>query len=467
MKLTKHEESQLRRAFGVIVDETPLGRPFEALESGQPGAQPPDSHPRPARKVWVGAAVFVMVLVAFVPVSLLLLRGDVRGVSGPAATLPPVSQPPTQPASTLPVSPTSTTLPEPEVSDYGPYPSEIIRSKEGSTTVAALRGCYQPGACASAWWSKDGGSTWAKILTSDENLIDLIDITPTGAILAITNSNDIIRGTLGSVSVVNGPPQVHRLEPDNDQSEIIDLVRPGLPVSDLAPITAESAGDCPIWGLQNWVDASAIAVGRHVVVLGDQRVVGEGICDDLFQVVWTSPDGHDWTLPTRVNVDGYISSMFWYQDRYVAYGSSFPWSSPKTRPAVWSSPDGLTWNSVPLPALPDLPEGSDIWVAVRTDWSIGPDNTIVVRYPVWHYTSEIDSSITDLDHLQQWFTAMTGRPQPELAKLLSDAGIAFPLDQSEIDYLQTTLGQADVIGQVIFTSRDGFDWNVRYRPDTG
>lgn len=467
MKLTEYEESQLRRAFGVIVDETPLGRPFEALGSRQPGAQPPGSHPRPARKIWIGAAVFVMVLVAFVPVSLLLLRGDVPDTGRPVATVPPVIQEPTRPASTVPVSPTSTTFPEVEVSDYGPPPSEIIRSKEGSATVAALRGCYGPGACASVWWSKDGGSTWAKILTSDQNLLDVIGIAPTGAILAITNSNDIIRGTLGSVSVVNGPPQIHRLDPDNDQSEIIDLVRPGLPVSNLAPITADSAGDCPIWGLQNWVDASAVAVGRNVVVLGDQRVVGEGICDKLFQVIWTSPGGQDWTLPTRVNVDGYISSMFWYQDRYVAYGSSLPWEGSKTRPAVWSSPDGLTWNSVPLPALPDLPEGSDIWVAAPTDWSIGPDNTIVVRYPVWHYTSVIDSSITDLDRLQQWYTAMAGRPQPELAKLLGDAGIDFPLDQSEIDSLQSTLGQADIIGQVIFTSHDGFDWNVRYRPNTG
>lgn len=463
MKLTEHEQSKLRRALSVVVDQTPIGRPFDTFGASQTAA--PRSRPRRLQGLRTGAVAFLVIVAVILPVRFLMFNGEGQRAGAPSDSAPPPAGQTSPPTA---VSSTTSTLPW--VSDYDAPPTQIVRSLEGTDTVVALRGCAQPGACDSAWLSADGGATWQMILASKDRLLDLIGFAPDGAILAFTNSNDIIRGTLGNGSVVNGAPQVHRFDADSGQWETVELVRPDLPVPGLAPITADSGSDCPITGLHNWVDAAAVAVGHNVVVLGDQRVVGEGICDETFQVVWTSPDGRTWSQPTKAEIDGYASSMFWYQDRYVAYGSDSPKGNPETWPAVWSSLDGLKWDSILIPALPDLPEGSNIWVAARTDWSIGPGNTIIIRYPVWHYRSPIDSSVTDIDGLRAWFTATTGSPPPadmDFDRILEGGGIDFPLDETEIGYLQSLFDQTEIIGQVIFTSPDGVHWETTYRANAG
>jgi hypothetical protein len=313
------------------------------------------------------------------------------------------------------------------------------------------------------WRSIDGGATWEEWYAQDHE-IDLLAVAPDGAIVAVRNPNETTEA-LGPGSVVNGTPEIHRYDPSTEVWTVLPLPRPDLPEPDLAP-QAEDIDQCGLFGLQSWVDGSSIAVGEQIVILGDHRVVGDGICDEDFQFLWASANGLDWSLIPEIPIDGYLTGLLPNADQYVGYGSSTPsYQGPGTpQPQIWVSTDLDSWVEWSLD-LSTLPQGAIVhyWPEVAES-SDGRSLT----FPVERYRPGLDSSITDIDALRQWRidAGLPASPTDEmsLAESLEFDGIDFPLDDEELRLLSGFYDVREPIGTLTLTSVDGTDWEANYNP---
>ncbi|MEX2651155.1 MAG: hypothetical protein WD473_01750 [Acidimicrobiia bacterium] len=311
------------------------------------------------------------------------------------------------------------------------------------------------------WRSVDDGESWEEWYALDHE-IDLFTVAPDGAVLAVRSPNDPIE-TPDSGSMVNGTSEVHRYDSATETWSVINLPRPELPDPELAPAPAD--GSCEITGLQSWVEGIAIVVGEQIVILGDHRVVADGICDQDFQFLWTSSDGINWNLVPELGIDGYLHGIIWAGDGYVGYGSSVPSyvGPPTPEPRVWTATDLTSW-SEPTIDLTALPEDGIVnpWLRVETT-----ARGLTLTYDVERYRPGLDSSITDLADLQHWVidAGWTEGDADELGEMLEGMGVIFPLDEAEIQELTGGLDMREPIGILTLTSSDGTDWEATYTSD--
>ncbi len=391
------------------------------------------------RGVTVFVAAALAVLLVAIP-ALLRTPSD----TDPAADTAPVEVPSTVTETTVPAIKSPV--------DQAPG-SEVHVLRDGSA-VALVAG--------SVWRTVDNGQVWSEWYTDGEQEIEHLAIANDGAILAIRNPN-ATSDALGDGSTVNGTPEVHRYDPDTRAWSVIQLPRPNLPASDLAP-QEENAGGCDLFGLQSWVDGSGIAVGDGVVILGDQRVVADGICDEGFQFLWRSPDGIQWQLVPQTGVNGYLAEIIWTGDGYVGYGS--PRQSytdlADVSPKVWTTTDLVSWEEAAIETS-SIPEDSFVVFMPRvSDGSTG----LSLTFDVMRWLSGLDSS-TDLEDLQEW--AIRGGWSAESAARdlegqLEMIGIDLPLDDAEIAEVQSFLSMMEPYGTLTLTSSDGSDWEAVYTP---
>ena len=155
--------------------------------------------------------------------------------------------------------------------------------------------------------------------------------------------------------------------PGDQRIEAVAAGGPGLVAvgSEYAPDATE--GDTVVWTSpdgRNWSRASGanpdlggpgdqqmsavVAGGPGLVAVGGERVGDQGEGD---AAVWTSPDGQDWTLvPDPDSVFGGFSrqdmrSVTLGGPGLVAVGTEF--TDRGDRAAVWTSSDGLAWQRAP------------------------------------------------------------------------------------------------------------------------
>jgi hypothetical protein len=96
--------------------------------------------------------------------------------------------------------------------------------------------------------------------------------------------------------------------------------------------------------------------------------------------VWSSSDGHAWSREVAVSAElvgerPTISGLAATSDRVVAVGSISSLVGPVgLRPAIWTSSDGTTWQTIPMPdtgspkaSLPSVSVAHGRWVAVGDD----------------------------------------------------------------------------------------------------
>ncbi|MEX1124593.1 MAG: hypothetical protein WEE53_02900, partial [Acidimicrobiia bacterium] len=284
--------------YGQCLRETqdPIPPSEAAQGSVTPALIPPPPRNRLRR---LGAALIAATLVIFVIASPALFRGpEVEGPADSVVDTTPL-EPPGAPVTTVAV------MESPDGDGY-----TTVHTLNDGSLVALVQ--------MNVWRSEDG-ETWEEWYALDHE-IDLLAVAPDGAVLAVRSPNETTEA-LGTGSMVNGNSEVHRYDPATETWTVIDLPRPETP--SMAP-QAEAPGECELYGLQSWVEGIAITVGEQIVILGDHRVVADGICDQDFQFLWTSSNGVEWNLAPEVGIDGYLHGMIWTGDRYVGYGSSVP-----------------------------------------------------------------------------------------------------------------------------------------------
>ncbi|HLF42527.1 MAG TPA: hypothetical protein VJA46_03245 [Acidimicrobiia bacterium] len=308
-------------------------------------------------------------------------------------------------------------------------------------------------------WRSEDGETWEEWYTQDHE-IDLLSVASDGAVLAVRSPNDPIE-TPDSGSMVNGTSEVHRYDPATETWTVIDLPRPDAP--SLAP-QPEDADECELYGFQSWVEGIAIVVGEQIVILGDHRVVADGICDKDFQFLWTSADGLEWNLVPDIGINGFLHGIIWTEHGYVGYGSSVPSyvGPPTPEPQVWTASDLTSW-SEPTIDLTALPAGGIVNPWPRIETTVGG---LTLTYDVERYRPGLDASMTDLAGLQHWVidAGWTEGDADELGEVLEGMGVDFPLDEAEIQELTGGLDLREPFGTLTLTSSDGTNWATIYTP---
>lgn len=380
------------------------------------------------------------------------------------------------PVEAVPVAVPSTT-PEAVVEPAGPtYEYSMVEELADGSLVGIQQG--------SIFRSEDGGESWS--LWYEQGIgIDVMVKAPDGAIVAVFNSNSTTEA-LGPDSTVNDTPEVHRYDPTTGEWSIIELERPPFPGGNATaqPIDNEETA-CARSGLESWVDGNSAMVGDRIVILGDQRVMGKGICEGDFQFLWTSQDGLDWKLITDLGVDGYLTELLWWNDQYVAIGADRPHfiGAGGPTPRIWTSSDLESWTerSADLSDVPPggfvytIPEGVAGWnfplppeLAAHSpvpDVVVGTEG-ISITFNVLHFRPGLDESITSLAALEQWL-ADAGQPEqtdPSLGELLEVDGVDFPLDVEELKYLNSWFDIEEPFGTLTVSSTDGIRWGASYVP---
>ena len=322
------------------------------------------------------------------------------------------------------------------------------------------------------WRSTDDGQNW-KPWYEQSHEIDLLAVAPDGAVLAVRNPNST-SAALGEGSTVNDTPQVHRFDEATSEWSIIDLPRPDLPGESRGAVsTLVDATECPLGGIQSWVDGNAVVVGERIAILGDHRVVADGICDEDFQFLWTSPDGMEWSIVPSIGIDGYLAGISWFQDSYIGFGSSRPFyvGGGGPTPQVWSSADLDMWvertpgpSSMPSDGFIQAGSiGQASFVGNLPVGSTTTDEQLAVSFQVFRDRPGLDS-IESSQQLEEWLNDAGLPPQsdPSLEELLDSTGLDFPLDQDEVDELVALFGVQEAYGTLTLWTSDGIEWETEY-----
>jgi hypothetical protein len=415
--------------------------------------------------VALGAALVIGLFIG-IP-ALLFSTENPEPADTPAATTPLDVPESTSPESTSPA------VSVPEVPRYEGY--AMVEELDDGSLVGLQHGSVSR--------STDGGESWS-IWYEQEFGIDVMVKAPDGAIIAVFNSNSTTEA-LGADSTVNDTPEVHRFDPESREWSIIELERPPYPGGDSTAQPIDNVETpCARSGLESWVDGNAAMVGDQIVILGDQRVMGKGICEGDFQFLWTSQDGLDWTLITEMGVDGYITELIWWNDQYVAIGADRPHfiGGGGPLPRIWTSPDLASWNERPIDvsSIPSggkihtVPEGIGGFLPIPADqaaYSPVPDvvagaDSISITFNVLHHRPGLDESITSVEDLAQWLAdaGQAEQVDPSLGELVSGFGIDFPLDAEEVRELNSFFNLEEPFGTFTVTSTDGIGWNASYKP---
>ena len=400
----------------------------------------------------IGAALLAAAVVVLLIAIPAMLRGPAEGPAESVATTVPV-EPPTTIA--------ATTIPPVEADPEVEYEGYVMVQRLGDDSLVGLQS-------GSVWRSTDDGVTW-EVWYEQAHEIDVIAVAPDGTLLAVRNPNSY-SPALGEGSTVNDTPEVHRFDQTSGQWSVIGLPRPDLPDNADA-----EAGECPLGGIQSWVDGNAAVVGDRIVILGDHRVVADGICDDDFQFLWTSSDGMEWSLVPSLDIDGYLAGIEWFQESYVGFGSARPFyvGGGGPMPRVWTSADLATWveRTLDLSSIPSdgyvqvdaLGQTSHLGtVSVGTTTS---DGRLAASFQVFRDRPGLDS-IESIQQLEQWLSDAGSPPQsdPDLEELLASIDVTFPMDREEADELAAFFGMREPNGTLTVSTADGIEWESAYTP---
>jgi hypothetical protein len=405
---------------------------------------------RPAG-IWVGVAAVVGVLVLFSP--LVFLNGPDPVISPGEATTS---------STAAPASTTPTVVPEPDYLDRFPV---VVEVEATGDLIGLQRG--------HAFKSTDGGESWSEILV--DGGANLIDVAPDGTVIAIGNSeHEDSTDALGPDSSVRPAPKVHLYDPVADQWTMTELPRPEFPVDDPRPVPMDGSGNCGIGGIQWTMDAISIAIGDQYVIAGEQRITEETICDQSYQIFWTSQDGTTWTVTEPAGVPGYMTGITWFDGIYVAYGSDVPWyrgDQTKTL-EIWTSHDLAEWETADID-LSVLPANGYPIMFPDEEASDGLGSTVVSTISDGVLALDIHiglaapgppASIADIDELRQWVEA-NGRSSyssEDLQLALDSINVDFPLDEKELQTLTSFFAADEGYGRLILETTDGNTWNSRY-----
>jgi len=427
-------------------------QPVRPVEAAQHALTPALAPARPNYTMRRAAAALVAAVLVILLISIpALLRGPES--VGPADSV----------ANTMALDPPTTggTVDSPSTASATP---ELQGGPDGFTMLHTLADTSLIALSQmNVWRSTNNGETWEEWYAQDHE-IDLLAVARDGAVIAVRNPNETSESP-GTGTSVNGTPEVHRLDPASGTWSVIPLPRPAMPAPDLAP-QPEDIEQCGLYGLSSWVDGSAVAAGEQIVILGDQRVVANGICDEDFQFLWTSSDGLEWDLEPEIGVDGYLTGIIWRGDQLVGYGSSRPsYVGPGSpEPQVWTTTDLGSWTEQSLDLL-TLPEGSIVqyWPEIVDD----PAGLSLI-FPVERYRPGLDNSISDVEALRQWRldAGLPESPTDELSleESLELDGVDFPLEADELTLLNNFYDVRESLGTLTLTTADGSDWESVYAP---
>lgn len=393
--------------------------------------------------VGFGAAAFVALLIG-VPAILL---------GGPTASdTAPLNVPSTEPV--VVDVPTA----QPVYEGYA-----MVQQMDDGTLVGIKKGAI--------WRSHDSGESWNYWYSSG---IEVLFKVSGGPLVAIRNHDGTMLEGFGENSNVNASPEAHSFDPATQEWTVTSLPRPELP-PDLEPASMDpNDTECELGGLQSWVDGIAGVSGASIVVLGDHRIVGEGICYENFQVMWVSDDGVNWDLIPDLGVVGYLADLVWTGEQYIGIGSDRFVGGGGPVPRIWTSDDLSQWTERPvdLTMLPEdaftsVPAAGAVTHEGRDAFLKSQENgTISVGFDVLRYRPGLDESITSLEELEQWL-ADVGQPeqtQPSLGELLELDGVDFPLDVDELNYLNSLFNPKEPYGTFTISSTDGSEWTADYQP---
>jgi len=402
---------------------------------------------KPVRPVWIGVAAVLGVLVLFSPV--FLLDG-----SDPAAT----PEEPATPSTAVPASTTPSVAPEPDYLERFPV---VVEVEETGDLIGLQQG--------HAFKSSDGGNSWSEIIV--DGGADLIEVAPDGTVIAIGNAeHEQSTDALGPDSVVRPAPNVHIYDPVADEWQTIELPRPEFPVDDPQPVPMDGSGDCPKGGIQWTMDALSLVIGDRYVIAGEQRITEETICDQSFQIFWTSQDGQTWAIAEPTGIPGYVVGITWFDGSYIAYGSDTPWysSGPNNPLEIWTSTDLRNWDSaeidlsvLPANGYPEMfPDEEGTFGLGFTVVSNVTDGVLRMKVPIGLAAPSPDSTIADIDELNQWAEANNRTPIGEDTLELLD--IDFPLDDEEVEKLSGYFNSDEGYGTLTLETDDGITWTSRY-----
>lgn len=447
MTLTKSEEQKLKAALGVVVNEAPPG-----LEYSDLGAR--SSTRRTGAQVsakWAAAAAFIVVALALTPVAFLTVWNNEE----PAAPLVT----PTSPSPESLTADTAVTTPT-TVDDLEGFDLAPALELAGSDRMVTLQNF-------SVVVSSDGGATWEPLYEFQHEL-DLLVATPDGSVAALRNPNSY-SDALGPDSIVNDPVEFHHMDDETGEWIVTALPRPVL-ASDLNPSPVD--GGCGLGGLQHWVDAIAGTTSDIYVVVGDMIVVAEGVCSETTQLLWTSPDGTNWTIE-EIDIDGFVFELAWTGDRYVAFGSNKAVSRGGVHELrIWTSNDLVTWNrvTVDLSVIPDrarvLP-----WFARGADDEgarllVPGDGSIAARIPL--AGSPFHTDIAHIGELREVLAAIGWEERTDadeantLEGVLAMLQVTFPLDEQDVLRLISYWQPSQPAGHLILRSNGGLVWTSEY-----
>ncbi|MEN8237889.1 MAG: hypothetical protein ABFR53_01680 [Actinomycetota bacterium] len=334
----------------------------------------------------------------------------------------------------------------------------------------------------SIWKSTDGGETWSLFHGEPGQMIETLDVSADGAIVAIENLNDVRKGELGPDSVSNDSPRVHMYDPNSDQWRVMTLPRPDLPIEDLAPAPMDGTGTCELGGLQSWVDGTAVAFGPEIVIVGGHSVVGEGVCNESFQLLWTSPNGLDWTIVPDTGAEAYLTGLVWADDSYIGYGTplaQFPGvdrdeaTNAELSLGIFTTTDLSTWTQVPL-NLAVLPENVVVDTAPPASDNSGirmagvvptSDGTVAFTFPVLHRLPGPNLDLPDVEALHQWLIDSRLIAESDttdtVQQTLEMMGVEFPLDTQEVEWLANYyLVDLEQVGRLLVEKDVGDGWDV-------
>jgi hypothetical protein len=348
----------------------------------------------------------------------------------------------------------------PEVPRYEGY--AMVEELDDGSVVGISQGTI--------WRSEDGGESWS--VWYENFRIEVMIKAPDGAILAVREST-LIDESYGQGSTVNHTPEIHRFDQALDEWSVFQLPRPEFPNGDTAEID-HTETSCEISGFHSWVSGNSFVVGDRIVILGDQRVTADGICEESFQFLWTSSNGVDWDLVPDIDANGYLANLLWTGDHYVGIGSERPSyiGGGGPVPMIWTSDDLVSWTEQPVD-MSDLPEGASILVTPdrfvsfegRAPFDVKQDsNGMVLTFDVLRYRPGLDESITDIEALEIWHSdaGLPEQQDPSLEELIASMGIDFPLDADELDSLQSYFNVKEPYGTLALSSEDGAAWSADY-----
>ena len=357
------------------------------------------------------------------------------------------------PSSTVSAEPSLPVAVESAVPSFGEYGS--VRQVPSTGELVGLKN-------QEVWLSNDDGETWTVLAAADHDF-ELLEIASDGSVLVIRNPSGIDRGALGLDSVSNPTPELHRFDPTTREWQIVVLPRPELPVEDLSP-APEDAATCPLFGLQSFVDAAAISVGLEIVILGNHRVVGDGVCDELFQHIWVSEDGFDWEMFDIRNLDGWIDGLFRIDERYVGYGNTVPAyiADPRGMLRMWTMETLPEWVELELD-LSALPDGAVLHSLADggSPSIVGPDGIAMVFFDVELPILGL-ADLNSIEALNEWLFAAKGLGETTVEELDALLAADFPLDQEEIDNLRSFYWLFERHGWATLRSSDGLIWQATY-----